>query len=404
MKPTRTFIALLAASSLSLTGYPRSAAADTIEMKSGSVLLGEVLENKPESSEVVVHLGTKQVTLPRNEIAQITLDEAGRAEFKKRRTEAGKDASALVSVYTWAQQKCLYGLADEALNAAAGIDPNNPAVKHAMGADEPAATTEAKASEQGDEKIFIGAVGQPESESAKKERTTFEKQVIDGAKVLGKSDAPDQEKSDVVALYVREKDKVGDVLLGALDYRKITDEETRVGVVKGLQIVKPSNPQVSPTLAWSAVMDPSSTVRKGVVAMIKDRRDDAAVGGMIRSLIGAFDEEGKVINVAVRDNAVEGLRAMEDKRIGEALFTYAVIEVRATHTEGKLTTGSLSSYTVLTGAQVTVLIPLTFPIEFPNLSIKRVRTTVSAPAASLRAYAGKDLGDDVNAWRAFLGK
>ncbi|MCW8132358.1 MAG: hypothetical protein KIS92_18570 [Planctomycetota bacterium] len=399
MKPPRTLLTFVVTSSLALSGYVRTSAADTIEMKSGTVLLGEVLENKPESAEVVVHLGAKQVTLPRKEIAQITLDEAARAEFKKRVADAGKDAGSLLGVYEWAQQRRLYGLAGEALNAAAQFDPNHPSVKRALGEGEQ--TAEAKPAQAKDEPIFIGTIGKPEET---RERTSFEKQVIEGAKLLGRSDAAEQEKSEVVASYVREKDKVGDVLLGALDYRKVTDEETRVGVVKGLQVVKPANPRVSPTLAWSAVMDPSASVRKGVVAMIKDRKDDAAVGGMIRSLIGAFDEEGRVINVAVRDNAVEGLRAMEDKRIGEALFTSAVMEVRATQTEGTLAPGSISSYTVLTGAQVTVLIPLTFPIEFPNLSIKRVRTTVSAPAASLRAYAGKDLGDDVNAWRAFLGK
>ncbi|MCW8133708.1 MAG: hypothetical protein KIS92_25405 [Planctomycetota bacterium] len=67
---------------------------------------------------------------------------------------------------------------------------------------------------------------------------------------------------------------------------------------------------------------------------------------------------------------------------------YVTIELRPTVTEGTLQTGSISSFTVLTGAQVTVLIPLTFPIEFPNLTIRRVRTTATVPDGGILLIGG----------------
>lgn len=403
--PKNALAALIAATSMLTLGYAvPSRAADTVELKSGLVLLGEVIEDKPEAAEIVFHSGQKHLTLPRTEIARISVDKDARMEFKRRHDAIGaKDAKGHFELYQWAQEKRFFGMASEELKATVEADANYMPARKALGLDESKET--AKTGTPAEDAVFIGQMSAPkEGEKPKLERAELEKKVLEQARMLGRTDTPESARQDVVANFARDRDKVGDILLGALDYRKVTDTETRVGSVKGLQVAKPEGPRVSPSLAWSAVMDPSSDVRKGVVGLIKDRKDDAAVGGMIRHLIGAFNADGEVINVPVRDNAIEGLRAMKDDRIAEALFTYCVMELRPTQTEGDLKPGAIQSFTVLTGAQVTIVIPLTFPIDFPNMTIRRVRTTVSAPASALRAFTGQNFGDDVEKWKQFFGK
>lgn len=399
MTPRLKLAALIAATSFCAASYTTpSNAADTVELKSGLVLLGEIVEDNPANAEIVLHTGPKQVTLPRKDIAQIHKDTEARAEFKKRQSALeARDARGHFALFQWAQERKLFVLAQDALKTAAAADPNHAGARKALGLD---------ADEASQQDFVVGArtPASSDNEKSKADRVAYEKSVQDQIKLLARSDTSEASRGEVVSNLVRDKDKVGDVLLGSLDFRKVTDHEVRLGALKGIEAIKPDSPRVSPTLAWSAVLDPSADVRKQVVGLIKDRKDDVAVGGMIRHLIGAFNQAGEVIHIPVRDNAVEGLRLMKDDRIGSALFTYCVMELRPTQTEGTLQPGFIQSFTVLTGAQVTIIIPLTFPIDFPNLQIRRVRTTVSAPAAALRAYAGKDLGADVDAWKAWLGK
>ena len=48
----------------------------------------------------------------------------------------------------------------------------------------------------------------------------------------------------------------------------------------------------------------------------------------------------------------------------------------------------IQSFTVLQGAAVTITIPLTFPIQFPELSIRRVRTTATVPDGGIILLGG----------------
>ncbi|MCZ7649027.1 MAG: hypothetical protein M5U26_27855 [Planctomycetota bacterium] len=124
---------------------------------------------------------------------------------------------------------------------------------------------------------------------------------------------------------------------------------------------------------------------------------------MIRHLVGAFDEVGGLRNAPVRDAAVKSLRALGDSRVYEALLYYVVCEMRPTVTElASFRTRQIDSFTVQQGGNVIIPILLSFPVQFPELSITRVRTTVSAPASALRAVTGQNFGDDVGAWKKWI--
>lgn len=67
---------------------------------------------------------------------------------------------------------------------------------------------------------------------------------------------------------------------------------------------------------------------------------------------------------------------------------YVTLEMRPTVTEGQLQSSFIQSFTVLTGANATIIVPLTFPIDFPNLNIRRVRTTATVPDGGILLLGG----------------
>jgi general secretion pathway protein D len=68
---------------------------------------------------------------------------------------------------------------------------------------------------------------------------------------------------------------------------------------------------------------------------------------------------------------------------------YVTLELRPTVTElVNFVTRQIDSFTVLQGAQVNVLIRLSFPIQFPELAIRRVRTTCAVPDGGIMLCAG----------------
>ena len=85
------------------------------------------------------------------------------------------------------------------------------------------------------------------------------------------------------------------------------------------------------------------------------------------------------------------------------MFYRATMEIRtATSDLSGLTTRQIDSYTVNSGAQANVLVPLSFPIQFPELKLTSIKTTVCAPCAALIDYTGQNLGNDLDAWAKFI--
>ncbi|MBE7464854.1 MAG: hypothetical protein HS116_15370 [Planctomycetes bacterium] len=397
-----------------VSGWPAALqAADVVLLKNGTVLEGELVNYDPKQTEIALNTGIRKVTLLRAEVRRVEVDQAARQEFLLRQNQLkADDARGQFELYKWACSKRLYSFADGALQATLKADPDHALARKATGdvyrdgrwmtADEAAQLPAPSSPGDGAVEIAETAGGEG-TESQAAARTAFEKSIVEHAAALGASDGDEAKREAAVAALIRDREQSGDVLLACLDFRRMPQSETRLGALQGLRVVKPAGPRVSPSLAWSAVMDPETGVRDEAVKLIKERKDDAAVGGMIRHLMGAFDEGGEVRNAPLRDAAVRSLRALDDPRVYEAFFYYVVCEMRPTLTElTNFQTRQIDSFTVMQGGNVIIPILLSFPVQFPELGITRVRTTVSAPASALRAVTGQDFGDDVGKWRKWL--
>jgi len=105
-----------------------------------------------------------------------------------------------------------------------------------------------------------------------------------------------------------------------------------------------------------------------------------------RTYVSDYDISGDAYDPVIRQfmtGAVLDVRptVSSDRR-------YVTMEMRPTVTEGKLSERSIQSYTVLSGATATILIPLTLPIEFPELTIRRVRSTGTVPDGGILLIGG----------------
>ena len=98
---------------------------------------------------------------------------------------------------------------------------------------------------------------------------------------------------------------------------------------------------------------------------------------------------------------MRGLRKINDPRVLDGLIYYVVLEMRPTVTDlVSFKTRQIDSFTINQGANASLVIPLSFPIQFPELAIKKVRTTVSAPAAAVQALTRQGLPEILKNWRA----
>ncbi len=201
------------------------------------------------------------------------------------------------------------------------------------------------------------------------------------------------------------------LLISCLDPKNNPQPELRRGALNALNQAKLTSTEISNALVAVAITDPSDAVRKAAVASIKMRKDDVATKRFLDCLLATYDEAGNVKLQAEHDNAVEGGRALVDgdNRIFQSLLEksyYATIETRVTNTElANFKTRQIDSYTVNSGAQVNLILRLSFPIQFPELKITRIRTTVKAPCVNaMEELSGQNFGEDVEKWDKWLRK
>src|SRR4029078_488022 len=99
------------------------------------------------------------------------------------------------------------------------------------------------------------------------------------------------------------------------------------------------------------------------------------------------------------------LRGLNDRRVLNQIHYYATLELRTAVSElNAFVTRQIDAFTVNNGANVAVIIPLSFPIQFPELKITQVRTTVCAPATALATLTGMNFGHDLEAWGKWIRK
>jgi hypothetical protein len=201
------------------------------------------------------------------------------------------------------------------------------------------------------------------------------------------------------------------LLLACLDPKNNPEPDLRRGAMNAMNQAKLTSTEISNALAAVAITDPSEAVRKAAIASIKLRKDDVATKRFMDCLLATYDEAGNVKLQAEHDNAIEGGRALaaDDNRIFQSLVEkayYATLETRITNTEVvNVKTRQIDSYTVNSGAQVNLILRLSFPVQFPELKITRIRTTVKAPCINaLEELSGQGFGEDVEKWDKWMRK
>lgn len=201
------------------------------------------------------------------------------------------------------------------------------------------------------------------------------------------------------------------LLLACLDPKNNPEADLRRGALNAMNQAHLTSTEISNTLALIAITDPSEAVRKAAIASIKLRKDDVATKRFMDCLLATYDDAGNVKLQGEHDNAIEGGRALaaDDNRIYQSLLEkayYATLETRITNTElANFKTRQIDSYTVNSGAQVNLILRLSFPVQFPELKITRIRTTVKAPCINaMEELSGQNFGEDVEKWDKWVRK
>ena len=203
------------------------------------------------------------------------------------------------------------------------------------------------------------------------------------------------------------------LLISSLDSHNNAEPDLRRGALNALNAARFASPEVSRALSAVAVIDPNEDVRKAAIAAIKLRKDDVATRQVVDFMLSTYDDNGNVKTLPEHDNSIDAARALAegDSRVYQTLLEkayYATIETRVTNTELiNFVTRQIDSFTVNSGAQVNLILRLSFPIQFPELAITRVRTTVKAPCASVEALeeiTGQRFGEDVEKWDKWVRK
>jgi hypothetical protein len=412
-------------------------AADSVVLTNGMVLEGQVVGNPRADADVVFATGAKNITIARKEIKELKLDAAARKELAARRAQiapapagngvtigprgSGNAAAAHFELYQWAKAQRLYGAAQEELQATLAADPNHAEAHKALGhafhddrwldlgqqgdgdrdpMDSAAANAASAAAPHAVEPSLAARKVQ-----ALRDKIEFYKQVEGYCRTLAPgSSATEKERQTAEAELTREKARAGEMLLACLNPANKADTAARLGALKAIEALKPSDQRTSYSLGASAVTDPASDVRSAAVSLVKARKDDFSIRTMIGHLLASYDDNALVRDAVLHDTAIAGLQALGDKRVYQALLYYATIELRATNvSSGSMTERSIDSFNANNpngGPQ-----RLSFPIQLPSLTVTQVQTTVVAPAmAALRDVSGQDFGQDWDRWGKWLDK
>jgi hypothetical protein len=259
----------------------------------------------------------------------------------------------------------------------------------------------ADSSSPGDSEFQIG----PSSKIAA-EQPLDAKRVAELCKTLSATSASEKERAFATAILTKDKTKSAEFLAANLNPKLAPETETRMGALKGIEVVRPIDQKSSIALGTAAASDPIVEVRNAATSLVKSRGDDFAVRTMLGTLVNTFDTAGNFKDKVVAAAAADALRGLGDKRVYQALLYHVTMELRLTNiSAGNLTTRQIDTYSVQNGNQNTFPVQLALPIQTPELSVQRVNTTVIAPAVSaLKLLSGEDFGDDWDKWDKWVRK
>ncbi|MEI6232683.1 MAG: hypothetical protein WCT04_06505 [Planctomycetota bacterium] len=392
-------------------------AADRVTMISGSDIEGQVVRDTPGDPLVAINTGGKLTLLNRSDISAITLDDDGRADYAKRLNAIKKinAAAAHFELYTWALSQRFFDYAERELAATLASDPRHAeARKIALNPPPfPAAVSPKTEVVAGVQELAVIRPRDAVADagpvigirpSADRVRAEFDDKIMIYCKALMSASSADESarKTAATALAL-DRVKATETVFAQLDPARNADEQTRLAALAGIDVLKPATPEVSKRLAQVAIADRFIPVRKQAVALIKSRNDEGAMNAMVNAFIGAFGDNGQVRDPIMQAAAGEALKGLDDKRVLTSIQYRATTEIRTAVTDlNALTTRQIDSYTVNSGAQATVIVPLSFPIQFPELNITSVKTTVCAPCAALSSLTGQNFGNDLDQWAKWI--
>ncbi|HLX62471.1 MAG TPA: hypothetical protein VKX17_14430 [Planctomycetota bacterium] len=381
--------------------------ADSVAVSGGTVVEGQVIRDTPGDPLVVINTGGKLLCLNRSEIVSITLDDENRAEYRKR-SMALKDNNAAghFELYKWAKAQRLYDYADQELSATLKADPRHAEARKIVFAPQTLSRPSAAVAVAApiDDTPVIGLRAETPTQHAMSE---YDEKVMNWCTALLPTFASDESaRKAAQAGLTKEGPKAAEVALRYVDaFKSGADEETRLAALAGIEFLKPFNMDVSRRLALTALYDPSAAVRKQDIALIKARDDETAMDSLVKTYISQFEEDNYGKDPITKKAAEAALRGLEDRRVLGSMLYYASLEIRTQNSELKnFVTRQIDAYTVQNGAafNTALVIPLSFPIQFPELKITSVKTTVKAPCSALSDFTGQNFGDDVEKWAKWL--
>ncbi|MCY3021857.1 MAG: hypothetical protein NTW87_22840 [Planctomycetota bacterium] len=401
-------------------------AADTVTLTNGQTVEGEVVRNEPEEPDVIVATAAGFVGVARKDIKELKVDQAARAELARRREKVEKASSAdeLViapragegrtgaaaesarthfELYEWAAAQRLNGAAREELAATLAAAPGHEGAHKALGH----VLRDGKwVQESATAALQDGGAATPVGKMAP-EKAEYFAQVAQLCQVLSPAgNAAEGEKKMAMAALQRDRAKAGEMVLACLNARNVPEQAVRLGALKAVETLNARDAKTSFALGAAAAADPYPDVRQAATALVKARNDELGMRTMIGHLLASYDETGRPRDKVLHDNAIAALQELGDKRVYQALVYYVTLELRLTNiSEGSLTTRQINTYSVNSGANANVVVPLALPIQFPELNMQRVKTTVCVPAISaLQDLSGQDFGPDADKWGKWLEK
>ena len=384
-----------------------SFSADHVKLTSGLDIDGQIICDSPATNPLVaIVIDGKVLAFNRTEVSSTSTDDDGRAEYARRRDAIkGKNAAAHFDLYTWAKTQHFFDYANQELSLTLQCDPSHAEARKIVYApakmSKPAATVDMAAQAPAVEASFVIGL-----RPAARQRTEADERLVAACKALmDASPADDSARKNALNILTSDRAKNTEALVALLDPARDTDEQTRLAALQGIDALKAAGAPVSNRLAQAAIADRYIPVRTRSVALIKSRNDEAAMNAMVNAYVSSFGESGAVRDPILKGAAGIALKGLEDKRVMGALLYRATLEVRTAVSDlNALTTRQIDSYTVNGNAQggAAAVIPLSFPIQFPELKLTAIKTTVCAPCSALSDYTGQNFGNDLDAWAKFI--
>ena len=169
----------------------------------------------------------------------------------------------------------------------------------------------------------------------------------------------------------------------------ISSQDTTNTVRQGglsAQVTVLNNAQVQAFIRALAVRENSSTLIAPRLTVFNTQRANMFIARQ-QSYVSDYEISGDSYDPVVRQFLVGVV--LDVKPIVSSDRRYVTLELRPTVTElTNFVTRQIDTFTVNAGAQVNVLVLLSFPIQFPELAITKVRTTATVPDGGIMLIGG----------------